>query len=255
MSAGKNGGRRRAFPALPGLSVADGFMQHPFDAAFGIQTSGLVAGRHLKIGHRHDRHATAYYGVAPSVMLALIERWRRIGVPAPLAQTTFIDMGAGMGRAVLLASEMRFRRVIGVELHPHLAGIARRNVARWRALGRARTSIQIRCCDATEFSFPPGPCVVFLFNPFGAAVMRRMLAGMAKGFAGRPGELDLLYINNEQEGELERRRDFQRLFLGKVRRSREDAHADRAILTNQPDGEYAAHPYEDCSIWRWTDMG
>jgi len=37
-----------------------------------------------------------------------------------------------------------------------------------------------------------------------------------------------------------------------VRRSMTDAIADHKILANQPDGEYAACNYEDCSIWRWT---
>jgi hypothetical protein len=63
--------------------------------------------------------------------------------------------------------------------------------------------------------------------------------------------LDILYVNNEQEGELERQRGLARLFLGKVRRSRGDAAADHRILTSQPDGEYASADYEDCSIWRW----
>ena len=43
-----------------------------------------------------------------------------------------IDIGAGMGRAVLLAAEMPFRLVVGVELNPTLAQIARRNLAIWR---------------------------------------------------------------------------------------------------------------------------
>ena len=47
---------------LPGLKVGEGYTRHPFDEEFGVRTSGLVAGRHLQSGHRHDRHATAYYG-------------------------------------------------------------------------------------------------------------------------------------------------------------------------------------------------
>lgn len=235
---------------LPGLSVADGFTRHPFDAANGVRTSGLIAGRHLKTGHRHDRHATAYYGVAPSVFHRLIQRWRRTGPAAPIGDFTFIDIGAGMGRAVLLAAEMPFRQVTGIELHPTLAGIARRNLQHWRALGRVQSPTRIRCCDAIEMPLPKTPTLAFLFNPFGAAVMRRLLRRIAKEFANRPGQLDLLYVNNEQEGELESVRGFQRLFLGQIARSRADAIADYTILANQPDGEYASSNYEDCSIWR-----
>jgi len=103
-----------------------------------------------------------------------------------------------------------------------------------------------------EFQLPHGPCLALLFNPFWAPVLRRLLAGWRKVLAGRAGDLDLLYVNNEQEGVLEETRGFTRLFLGQVRRSRGDAIADHKILANQPDGEYASANYEDCSIWRWV---
>jgi predicted RNA methylase len=237
---------------LPGLTRKDGYMPHPWDEANGVRTSGLVAGRHLKSGHAHDRHSTAYYGVPPSVFHALLKRWRRTGAAGSIEETTLIDIGAGMGRGILLAAEMPFRRVIGVELHPALARTAQRNAGLWRKSGRALAPMKVFECDAVELAFPPGPSVAFLFNPFGATVMRRWLRAVANAFADRPGELDILYVNNEQEGVLETARGFRRLFLGRVNRSRADAAADRRILANQPDGEYASANYEDCSIWRWV---
>jgi SAM-dependent methyltransferase len=237
---------------LPGLAVGDGYMRHPFDLEFGVRTSGLVAGRHLKAGHRHDRHNTAYFGVAPSVFHSLITRWRRSRPAAPVSEFSFVDIGSGMGRAVLLASELRFREAVGVELNPTLARIARKNVAAWRAEGRARAPLRIVCGDAVEFRFPDGPCLAFMFNPFGTPVLRRLLKGLAKRFKGRPGHLDLLYVNNEHERVLEMQTGLERLFHGQVKRSRDDAIADHRILANQPDGEYASSNWEDCSIWRWV---
>jgi SAM-dependent methyltransferase len=241
-------GRRRL---LPGLSVKDGFTLHPFDAEFGVRTSGLVAGRNLKSGHRHDRHTTAYFGVAPSVFYALVRRWKRSGPAARMEETTFVDLGAGMGRAVLLASELRFKAVVGVELHPLLAGIARKNVRAWRAAGRERAKSRIVEGDAVEFPLPEGPVVIFLFNPFAAPVLRALLKGWRKKLAGRAEALDLLYVNNEQERVLESERGWNRLFLGRVRRSKADAIADHKIMANQPDGEYVSSNWEDCSIWRY----
>jgi hypothetical protein len=112
--------------------------------------------------------------------------------------------------------------------------------------------MKLVCGDAVEFPLPEGPCLAFLFNPFGAPVMRRLLAAWRKVLIGRAGELDLIYVNNEQECVLEQQSGFARLFLGQVRRSRADAIADHRILANQPDGEYASTNYEDCSIWRWA---
>ena len=79
-----------------------------------------------------------------------------------------------------------------------------------------------------------------------------MLSHIADSFAGRPGQLDLLYVNNEQERQIRMQPGLRRLFLGKVLRSRTDARADIKILSSQPDGEYLAEPHEDCSIWRWV---
>jgi SAM-dependent methyltransferase len=189
-----------------------------------------------------------------------------------MEEFNFLDVGAGMGRAVLLAAELPFRQVLGVELNPTLARIARRNLTVWRATGRARAPMRVVCGDAVEFRLPPGPCLAFLFNPFGAPVMRRLLTAWSntlRGYAGisdshpsrkdqdaarvgHPAPLDILYVNNEQESVLERQAKFARLFLGKVRRSAADAIADHRIMANQPEGEYASANYEDCSIWRWV---
>ncbi len=243
-----NSSRRR----LPGLAVRDGLVRHPFDLEFGVRTSGLVAGRYLVSGQRNDRHATAYYAVAPSVFRSILVRWRRCRPQAPLDAFTFVDLGAGMGRAMLLAAEFPFRAVIGVELHPFLARIARKNLALWRAAKRARAPMRLVCGDATEFPLPVGPCVVFLFNPFGAPVLRRLLRSWSQTLTGWEGKMDILYVNNEQERVFEAQPGFTRLFQGPIRRSHADAVADRRILTSQPEGEYAATPWEDCSVYRWV---
>jgi SAM-dependent methyltransferase len=236
---------------LPGLAKRDGLVRHPFDLEFGVRTSGLVPGRNLKTGRYSDRHATAYYAVAPSIFRSIIVRWRRLKPAAPIDSYTFIDLGAGMGRALLLAAELPFRAVIGVEMHPTLARIARKNLSQWRTAGRSCAPLRMVCCDAAEFPLPPGPCVVFLFNPFAAPVLRRVLRVWNRSLRGREGQLDILYVNNEQDRVLAIEPGFTRLFAGPVRRSPVDLVADRNILTSQPDAEYAATAWEDCSIYRW----
>lgn len=236
---------------LPGLSVKDGYTPHPFDMAFGVRTSGLVAGRHLKSGHRHDRHVTAYYGVAPSVFQDIVKRWRTSRAAASCEATTFVDLGAGMGRALLLASHLPFKAIIGVELHPALAKIAQRNLRLWRTVRPGHPPIKLVSGDAVEFPLPSGPVLVFLFNPFAAPVLRRLLKSWRKALSSRQGSLDLVYVNNEHESVLETEPGWRRIFVGKVRRSRADAIADHRIMANQPEGEYAASNWEDCSIWRY----
>jgi hypothetical protein len=237
---------------LPGLAVEDGLIRHPFDLEFGVRTSGLVAGRHLGSGRRHDRHVTAYYAIAPSVLKGILIRWRRCRPLAPIDEYTFVDLGAGMGRAMLLAATYPFRAVIGIELHPLLSRIGRRNLAQWRSAGRAVAPMRMLCRDAVEFPLPAGPCVAFLFNPFAAPVLRRLLRAWSQSLDDNAQPLDILYVNNEQESVFERAPGFTRLFKGQIRRSHADAVADRTILKRQPGAEYAAPGWEDCSIHRWT---
>src|SRR5450755_3522164 len=104
------------------------FPIHPFDQMHGVDTSGLVPAKHLITGHTNDQHVTAYYGVAPSILRTLIDQWRETIPPYPISRYTFIDIGAGKGRGLLVASEYRFRKVVGIELNAHLVAISRQNV-------------------------------------------------------------------------------------------------------------------------------
>ena len=242
-------GRKRL---LPGLTVKDGFMRHPFDVEHHVQTSGLVHGRHLTTGHPHDRHSTAYYGIAPSVLLDLISWWRATDLAAPPEDYTFVDLGAGMGRGMLLAAQMPFREVIGVELHPDLAAIAQKNLRTWELSGRARCPMRVVCADVTEFKFPGNPCLAYLFNPFREPVLRALLKHVEREFAGRSGQLDLIYANDEFAALILARPGWKRLWTGMVPLSAEDEAADRAILNHQPDGEYTWSTEEPSSIYRWS---
>jgi SAM-dependent methyltransferase len=242
-------GRKRL---LPGLTVKDGYMRHSFDVAYGVETSGLVLGQHLTTGHAHDKHSTAYYGIAPSVLEELCAHWRRTALVAPPEDYSFIDIGAGMGRGLLIASRMPFREVIGVELHPTLAAIAQKNIDVWQDAGRARCPMRMVCADVTEFEFPRTPCLGYLFNPFREPVLKKLLRHLEKQFAGRPGRLDLLYANDEGEAVLAANPRWTRLWRGLVPLSPEDEEADKAILNHQPNGEYAWSTEEPCSIYRFS---
>jgi hypothetical protein len=242
-------GRKRR---LPGLTVKEGYMRHPFDIANQVETSGLVLGQHLTTGHAHDKHSTAYYGIAPSVLEELMALWHGSTRVAPPEDYSFIDVGAGMGRGMLVAAGKGFREVIGVELHPDLVTLAEKNVAAWRAAGRARCPMRVVAGDVTEFAFPANPCVLYLFNPFRGPVLKKLIKHLEKSFRGRPRQLDLLYANDECVDVLEANPRWKLLWRGLIPLSAEDEAADRAILNHQPNGEYAWSTEEPCSIWRWV---
>lgn len=221
---------------------------HPFDALHGTDTGALIPGEALLAEHRHSRHTTAYHGVAPSLFRKLLLRWRALSLHA-VEQTAFIDIGAGKGRAMLLAAEQPFRRIVGVELNRELAQTAQQNLDLWQ---RSHTgpAMRLEQADALRLRIPVGPCLVFLFNPFDAVVMDRLLQRLLHHFQQRPGELDILYVNDEQRHVLRHEYPFQELWRGRIHMSHEDRAADKAIITHDADGLYVTTGYEDCSIWR-----
>ena len=228
---------------------------HPFDAEHGVETSGLISGSKLETGHAHDAHTTAYYGVQPSIFIELMRRWQQGPRPFPLKRYTFVDFGAGKGRAMLLASQMGFKEVVGVELHHELAEAAERNVSAWQASGQAQSAMRVVRGDATEFVFPKGPCVAYMFNPFGRPVLRKLVRRMEESYTARPLELDLLYVNDEFEAMLKRHPGFVRMWKANIHMSEEDAAAEVATMRAQEKVEYASSGYETCCAYRWVGRG
>jgi SAM-dependent methyltransferase len=214
---------------------------HPFDERYGVDTGGLISGTELRSGHRNDVFNTAYYGMAPSRFRWVMEDWISNQRRAALEEYSFVDLGCGKGRAVMMASEFGFREVVGVELHPALARIARANVRLWKAAGRAICPVRIVCQDATEYVFPKGACLLYLFNPFAAPVMERLIERIEADFRERPGMLDLIYFNPEAGELLEAHGGFELLWTGRVGMSDEDTAVD-----------LVASPEDICSVYRWV---
>jgi hypothetical protein len=127
-----------------------------------------------------------------------------------------------------------------VELHAALARIARANVALWKAAGRAICPVRIVCQDATEFVFPKGACLLYLFNPFAAPVMKLLIERIETDFRRRPGMLDLIYFNPEAGELLEAHGGFELLWTGTVAMSDEDTAIDQV-----------ASAEDICSVYRW----
>src|SRR5580658_10087482 len=92
---------------------------HPFDLKYGTDTGGYLGPQELAGSGIHDRMNNGYSAVAPSVFREACRRWRETlpSSASRLEAYTFVDVGAGKGRTLLLAAELPFRRVIGVELN------------------------------------------------------------------------------------------------------------------------------------------
>jgi len=106
-------------------------------------------------------------------------------------QDVFLDFGAGLGRAVVLAATYPFRRVIGVELSEQLGEAARQNIGRARASFRCADT-DIVTCDATLYEVPSDVTVIYFNNPFYGDVLERVLSNLQRSLVGPPGRISLV---------------------------------------------------------------
>ncbi len=228
------GGLRR--PRLPGRAVS-----HPFDVQHGTDTGGLLGGGSLASGGKNDAYITAYVGVPPSRLREGIARWQAtLPEGERLEDFAFVDLGCGKGRALLVASEHPFREVAGVELNGGLVAIAEANVRQWTAGEKAICPVTVTCGDATEFTLPDGPCLVFLYNPFTAPVVRAVLDALAKRMGGGSPRLDIVFQTEQPETPLRVDDRLQLLWTGTCPLAGEDAVADPV-----------SSPEDVTSLYRW----
>jgi SAM-dependent methyltransferase len=108
---------------------------------------------------------------------------------------TFIDLGSGKGRTLLMASDYPFRRIIGVELLPALNQIAQENFSKYHSDKQKCFALEATCADATEFAFPSEPTVLFLFNPLPEFGLKRLIANLARSLEQSPRPVYVLYHN------------------------------------------------------------
>jgi 16S rRNA G966 N2-methylase RsmD len=91
----------------------------------------------------------------------------------------FIDLGSGMGRVVLEAATLPFKRAIGVEIAPELTAIATRALDHCAPRLRCQ-DVRFVTANVAEFQLPEDISVVYLHDPFQgntlASVVERLVA-------------------------------------------------------------------------------
>jgi SAM-dependent methyltransferase len=104
----------------------------------------------------------------------------------------FVEFGCGKGRVVHQAARRPFRRVIGVEISPALAEIARANLAA-RSHEHRCGQVEIVASDVSQFPIPDDLTIGYLFHPFSGETLDGLLRGIAESIDRRPRLVRLIY--------------------------------------------------------------
>ena len=161
-----------------------------FDAQFAVETGGVTSLSALHITGNNRRFGVNHIASEPDELESALD-----SLPPDLAGLTFVDLGSGKGRAVLLASRRPFRRIVGVEFAQELHEAARANLARFPRSAQRCQRIELVCADAAGYQLPDEDLVIFMYNPFALEVMRTIAARARDSLRARPRRMYVLYTN------------------------------------------------------------
>jgi SAM-dependent methyltransferase len=150
----------------PALRYARSYLSpDPFDSRHGTNTGRIEPLWKLKTESPNLAFAVRYQATKENEFYDALkfvnEEWRHF---------TFIDLGSGKGRTLLMAANLGFQQIIGVEFSEPLVSIARTNLAK-----KLVSNAVVLHADAASFQFPDSDIVLYLFNPFSEVVMRQVI--------------------------------------------------------------------------------
>jgi SAM-dependent methyltransferase len=161
-----------------------------FDARYGTDTSGRLEPSSLGIADAELRERAIVYLASPEK----VTRWMLDNVEVIPHERSFVDLGCGKGRVLLVAAQRPFRSVIGVELSPELSTIARHNLERFPARFRKCQELRVENADATSFDFPDTDLLIHLYHPFEPDITGRALQRLHASILERPRRVTIAYL-------------------------------------------------------------
>jgi SAM-dependent methyltransferase len=158
-----------------------------YDWEHGVNTtSATVTWRDRLLGVLHS----PYQPTEPALLHEMLET-----LPIDFSEFTFIDLGSGKGRTLLMASDYPFRRIVGVELLPELNRVALENMRDYSNPSQKCFALKTICADARNFEFPAEPTVLYLFNPLPESGLVTVIRKLEQSLLIHPRPAFVLYHN------------------------------------------------------------
>jgi hypothetical protein len=179
--------------------IAENRRNHAYDSRHNVETAGEVMLEAAGVDRDNVERGNTLYRVT----------WERLIRPAieqlgiDYSRYTFVDYGAGKGKAMFVAADYPFERVVGIEYAPHLHEIARQNCESFQSATQKCFRLEAVCGDALNYQLPPGPVVCFMCNPFDEATLRSVFNIWRERFDAGEGDIRILYLNMRDVREVE----------------------------------------------------
>ena len=159
-----------------------------WDRRHGVDTAGSIQLETLTIAGPNQKFGNECVCTSPHSFDFMMR-----SLPRSVAGYTFVDVGSGKSRTLLLASRYDFARIVGVEFAHELVECSKRNIARFRSDWQRCRDLAVVEADAAQFAFPETPLVLFFYNPFTRDVFDGVLANIVKSLRTKPRDCTIIY--------------------------------------------------------------
>jgi len=171
----------------PVLKTINNSRCRAWDLAHGVDTCGEIPLTTLDFESSNKTFGLEYQSHHPEIIRSALR-----ALDVRHQDYTFVDVGCGKGRVLLVALEFPFRKVIGLEFAPSLAETARQNLLRYR--GRRRCNdVEVITGDATEYEFGSEAQVLYFYSPFSPRVLNGVVRRVEESFQRSPREMLVVF--------------------------------------------------------------
>jgi hypothetical protein len=182
-----------------------------FDQKYGVDTNRIIRRGSLDFEH------PLYKGYMPSRADVFADAFTQLEHSQTFAfeDFVFVDIGAGKGRCLLLASAWPFRAIIGVEISAQLTAIARENLDSYAEPSQRCKDFTLVCTDILHYRFPTEPSVLYMFNPFERPIVELLLHKLEESLVESPRKVVFVYQNPVHGEVFDQSRCFRLRLRGK----------------------------------------
>ncbi len=152
-----------------------------FDRKYGVVTSGVMESSEAGIADETARSLAV--GYVPTRELVIRHILANTTHGLDLSQYSFVDLGCGKGRTLIVAAQLPFKEVIGVELSPLHCGVAETNINRYLSDVRNAAlcrNVRVSCVNAEDFVFPDTDLLIYMYRPFLGPIFKNVADNMRR---------------------------------------------------------------------------
>jgi SAM-dependent methyltransferase len=160
-----------------------------YEKQLGINTHSIENLTNLTLAGEESDQNHHYQGASYYILFSVFNH-----IPAETKHYPLIDYGCGKGRALFVAEQCGFKKLIGVDIAKELIDNANENKRVYQPVNK-QSEISFLFSDATHYNIPHDAAVFYFFNPFGEDILQKVIHNIKESVKQHPRKIYCIYLN------------------------------------------------------------